>query len=139
MMSTRGMRFALAAAMILASTPLLADDLSGSDKFLCTTGEATLCFAEGDCVAGPSWNWNIPQFIQVDLGKKMLSSTKASGRERTTEIKNMERADGMIFLQGVQRGRAFSLVITEDTGMLSAGVATDGVATAVFGACTPMQ
>jgi phage terminase large subunit-like protein len=38
-----------------------------------------LCTSDGDCAAGNPWNWNIPQFIEVDLVKKQLGTTKASG------------------------------------------------------------
>jgi hypothetical protein len=38
----------------------------------------------------------------------------------------------------LENGRAFSLVINESTGMLSAAVARDGKSVGVFGACTPM-
>ena len=127
----------LAVAFVLAWSSVLADDLTGADKLLCTSVQATRCFAEGDCEIGPPWNWNIPQFIEVDLGQKLLRTTKASGENRVTPIKNLERDSGKIFLQGIEGGRAFSLVIDEATGFLSAAVATDGVATAVFGACTP--
>ena len=119
-------------------TPLLADDLTGSDRFLCTSVQATQCFADGECTTGPPWNWNVPQFIEVDLKAKTLSTTEASGERRSTPIKHAERADGSVFLQGVERGRAFSFAIVEETGMTSIAVAADGRAVAVFGACTPM-
>jgi len=35
-------------------------------------------------------------------------------------------------------GRAFSWVITEQTGQVTAAVAVEGLAVAVFGACTPL-
>jgi hypothetical protein len=44
----------------------------------------------------------------------------------------------MIVIQGFEKGRAFSFVITEESGSLSAAVAAEGKAVAVFGACTPM-
>jgi hypothetical protein len=127
-----------ALVLILATTPLVAEDLTDADQFLCSPIQATRCFPDGDCVTGPPWNWNIPQFIVVDLIGKMLSTTEASPELRTTPIRFNDRADGQIFLQGVERGRAFSLVITEETGMASIAVATDGMAVSVFGVCTPM-
>jgi len=139
MMSNEKVSFSvLAVAFVLAWSSVLADDLTGADKLLCTPAQATRCLAEGDCEIGPPWNWNIPQFIEVDLGQKMLKTTKASGENRVTPIKNLERDSGKIFLQGIESGRAFSLVIDEETGFLSAAVAADGVATAIFGACTPL-
>ncbi len=138
------MRHSLITALVVAGafsmwTPAKADDLTGSNLFLCTAVDVTVCSSDGDCSEGNPWNWNIPQFIEVDMVKKQLGTTKASGENRVTPIKNIERADGMIFLQGIERGRAFSFAIAEETGMASIAVARDGVTVAVFGVCTPTK
>jgi hypothetical protein len=130
--------FSIALGLSLAAAVLPADDLTGSESFLCTASQATICSAAGECTSEPPWNLNIPSFIQVDLGRKTLSTTEASGESRSTPIKNVEREDGLIFLQGVEKGRAFSFVIAEEDGMASVAVARDGLSVAVFGACTPM-
>jgi hypothetical protein len=125
------------ALLSLAPSGLLADDLRGADRLLCSAVQATVCWPEGDCEIGPPWNWNIPQFIEIDLDKKTLGTTEASGENRRTPIKNLEREDGNIFLQGFEQGRAFSFVITEESGRLAVAVARDGITVSVFGACTP--
>ena len=84
------------------------------------------------------WNLNIPQFLQLNLKDKTMSTTKASGENRATPIKTLTREGGQIYLQGLEGGRAFSFVINEESGLLSAGVATDGKVVSVFGACTPL-
>jgi hypothetical protein len=43
----------------------------------------------------------------------------------------------MLFLQGIEKGRAFSFEIEEETGYLSVAVAREGLVVAVFGVCTP--
>jgi hypothetical protein len=124
---------------ILASPSLAAaDDLTGANRILCTAVQATRCVDSGDCEIDLPWNMNIPQFIEVDLTAKKLSTTKASGENRSTPIGQLLRQDGMIVIQGFEKGRAFSFVITQETGDLSAAVAASGKAVAVFGACTPM-
>ena len=135
-------RFASLAVLLLAAagagTAAFADDVSGTDKFLCTVVQATRCGSDAACDSGPPWKWNIPQFIEIDLVAKQLRTTKASGENRSTPIKNLERANGTLALQGVEAGRAFSFVIVEDTGELSVAVATADFTTSVFGACTPL-
>lgn len=42
-----------------------------------------------------------------------------------------------MILQGVEGGRAWSMVIGKETGKMSATVADDQVGFVVFGACTP--
>lgn len=129
---------AVSLAVAALSTAAFADDLSGTDKFLCTVVQATRCGSDAACDSGPPWKWNIPQFIEIDLAAKQLRTTKASGENRSTPIKNLERSNGALAIQGVEAGRAFSFVIVEETGELSVAVATADFTTSVFGACTPL-
>ena len=128
---------ALGLVVILSPVALLGDELTGSDRFLCAAAETTQCFAEGDCHSAPPWQLNIPQFIEVDLAAKTLATTEASGENRSTPIKNLEREGGYIYLQGVERQRAFSFVIAEEDGFASIAVARDGLVVAIFAVCTP--
>jgi len=125
-------------AAAAGTAPAVADDLTGADTFLCASVQATLCTLDEECAIAMPAYWNIPAFIEVDLQRKELRTTKASGEARTTPIKHLERADGLIVLQGAEAGRAFSFVITEGTGEASVAVARDGVTVGVFGSCTPM-
>ena len=123
----------------LVASSLCADDLTGVDAFLCAAVQAAVCKAEGECASGPPWNWDVPQFVEIDLKKGVLATTEASGEDRSTPIRNQERTEGKIFLQGVQLGRAFSFVINEQTGIASAAIAADGLTVTVFAACTPTK
>ena len=136
-MNRRALLPILVVGVSLLVTPLLADDVTGSNVLLCSAGLATRCFADGDCSTGPSWKWDIPMFIEIDLEGQKLSTTAASGENRSTPIRAIVRENGLIFLQGVEGGRAFSFVINEETGFLSVGVAAEGMAVAAFGGCTP--
>ncbi len=137
------MRARIALVAILVSiapgaTPAPAEDVTGADRLLCAAVEASVCALDAECYVGAPWNWDIPDFIEVDLVARTLSTTKASPRPRTTPIKHLDRSEGLIVIQGVEAGRAFSFVITEETGMLSAAVARQGITVGVFGSCTPM-
>ena len=123
----------------LASGPVLADDLTGRDKLLCSAGTVTACDELGDCTAGPAWSFNVPQFIVVDLRERTLGTTEASGEARSTPIKNLERTGGMIVAQGFENGRAFSFLITEGTGFATIAVARDGIGVLAFASCTPIE
>jgi hypothetical protein len=122
-----------------AAIPAAADDLTGINRILCTSVQVTVCTESGDCVIDLPWNVNVPQFIEIDLASKRMNTTKASGENRSTAIEHLRRENGAIVLQGFERGRAFSFVITEATGALSVAVAAEDKAVAVFGACTPMS
>ena len=124
--------------LLVAPARARADDLTGADKILCTAVQATFCTPESGCEMGSPWDYNIPQFIEVDLRQMRLATTPASNENRATPIRNIQREDGMIFLQGVEGGRAFSFVIEEKTGFASIAVAREKVTVSVFGACTPV-
>ncbi len=125
-------------ALLFVPASVAADDLTGAESFLCTAAQGTACYDDGGCETLPPWELNIPQFIEVDLAARTLSTTAASGQNRSTPIKNLEREDGLIILQGYENGRAFSFVIAEEDGMASIAVARDGLGVSVFGACTPL-
>lgn len=137
--TTGAVAAAMAAALMTGgATAVRADNLAGSDNLLCTSVQATMCHDDGDCNSDLPWNLNVPQFILIDLKAKRLQTTKASGENRSTPIEYLKRDGGLIVLQGFERGRAFSFVIEEETGMATVAVAAPGRAVSVFGACTPM-
>jgi len=128
----------LAGALVLVGgTAARADDLTAQQRFLCTASQVTLCYSDGDCDKGSAWDFDVPQFIEVDLQQKKLSTTKASGQSRTTPILNLQRDAGQIVLQGYENKRAFSFLIDEKTGWMTVAVARRDIAVTVFGACTP--
>lgn len=125
------MLFALFAGSLAA-----ADNLEGSDRLLCSSGEILLCFAGGNCVTALPEDLDVPRFIVVDLKKKLLSTTRASMEQRSTAFTSLQRDGGRIFIQGIELGRAFSFLIDEQTGSLTAAVSRNGLTVSAFGACT---
>ncbi len=126
-------------ALLLAAnaTPAMGDSLTGSSRFTCSALESSVCSPEGECASGLPWDLNVPQFLLVDLERNTLSTTEASGEQRSTPILQQTREDGHLFLQGVEQGRAYSLVLKEDSGHATVAIALDGLTIGVFGACTP--
>lgn len=131
--------FGLVLLAVASAHPVRADDLTGSDRLLCTPVQATLCVEDGECVVDLPWNVNIPQFIEVDLASGRLATTAASGDNRATAIEHLSRDGGVIVFHGFENGRAFSWVISELTGHVTVAIARDGMTVAVFGACTPLD
>ena len=127
---------ALALALMFAS-PLTGDVLKDADRMLCVPGPVSHCVADGGCNSGLPEDENIPEFIEVDLKRKTLAATRASGEDRSTTIRDQVREAGFIYLQGVENGRTFSMVISENTGNLTFVVATHGETATMFGGCTP--
>lgn len=129
--------FGLGALLIVAAAPAaLADDLTGSNRFLCSVVTISRCYIDG-CMDDTPDGALVPQFVNVDLGAKLLSTTPASGQNRTTPIETLRREGGLIVLQGFQNGRAFSFVIGEKSGNASVAIARDEIVLAVAAVCTP--
>ena len=129
-------KLAIASAMLAMTTTAAAENVEGVGKMICAAAQAQICFETGECFAATPFELQVPDFILVDTKKRTVSTTKASGADRSTEFTHLTREDGLISLQGVEGGRAFSFVIEELTGQLTAAIARDGLTVTVFGACT---
>jgi len=116
-----------------------AENLTGADRILCAGVQATYCDTSGACEVGMPWQWNMPEFVEIDFEAKTVSTTQAVERMRQTPIRTLERGNGEIYLQGVENARAFSFVIDEASGVASVAIATDGMTISVFAACTPVR
>jgi hypothetical protein len=109
----------------------------GSVPLICALIEVMDCEPGADCQRGAPESVNLPQFIKLNFTEKTLSTTEAAQKIETTPIKNIEQFDSRLILQGVEGGRAWSMIIAKETGKMSATVADDQVGFVVFGACTP--
>jgi hypothetical protein len=135
--TSRPVAGSLGIALVLAAGAARADDLRGAERFLCSTMEVKVCFADDGCLPSSPEDLNIPQFIVVDAEAGKLETTPASGERRETKAGTVARAEGLVQLQGREAGRAFSLVISETTGRATFASAADERAVVVFAACTP--
>jgi hypothetical protein len=129
-------RAIIASAAGLMSGGALADNVANLDRLLCATGQIVICVEEDECYPVLPSDVGVPDFVIVDVKGKVLSTTKASEENRTTAIASVNRKDGLVYLQGIDLGRVFSVVIDEATGRMTASVARDGATVSVFGACT---
>ena len=129
--------FAVGLGVLIVGPAIADDDLTDVGQLLCAPGYVTACTADGQCESGPPENWDLPEFIEVDLDNAALSTTDSYGEDRSTDIEHLSRLEGLIFLQGVQGGNAFSIVITEITGDMTIAIATEGETATSFGGCTP--
>ena len=127
---------AIACTGLLASGMAMADNLEGSDDLLCAAAQVQICFENGECFSVAPWELSIPDFVVIDTKAKTVSTTKASGQNRSSPFTSVERSDGVIYLQGLEGQRAFSFVIEESSGHMTVAIARDGLSVTVFGVCT---
>ena len=126
-------------AVILGSSPVWAENVSGENELLCSSARALLCVEDGECFDVPPGDLDMPRFVIIHTGEKTISTTRASGLNRSTRVSAIERAEGLITLQGIDNGRAFSFVIEEESGVLTAAVAHRGLTVSIFGVCTAAE
>ena len=132
------LRYALSVAVVLTlAGTVWGDDITGEDDFLCASANVNVCLDDGSCISAVPWEVGVPDFMNVDLKKRRLSTTESSGENRATEIDAIERLNGHIYLHGVDGDRVFSFVIDEMSGFITAAIARDGLTVTVFGSCTP--
>jgi hypothetical protein len=106
----------------------------GSVPLLCVPIQVVDCEFGGKCFTGTAEDVNLPQFVKIDFNQKLLSSP--GDASRTTKIAYTERDNGRLIMHGGQNGRGWTILISEETGKLSATIAEEGVGFLVFGACT---
>ena len=119
----------------LIPTVILAAPYDGSSPFLCATITALECVNTGECQRQMVENINFPQFVTVDVSKKVIHA--ATAHHGKADIKSAERLNGHLILQGAQGERGWSMLIDEETGKMSTAVVGDGAGFVIFGACTP--
>jgi hypothetical protein len=121
----------------LASAGLAyAENLEGVDRMVCAAADVQICIEYDTCYSAAPVDLGVPEFVVIDTDKKTISTTRSSNEDRSTTFNSVQRDDGLIYLQGVEGGRAFSFVIDEESGRMTVAVSRDGMSVSVFGACT---
>lgn len=123
---------------VFTGSPVAADDVSGARHVLCSVSEVTVSTDGGVCEVDLPSSLNLPRFFEIDLESGRMATTEASGENRATTVESVRREDGLVILQGVENGRAFSFLLAEESGLVTIAVARDGLAVTAFGACTPV-
>ncbi len=112
------------------------DNLEGVDEMVCAAAQVQICVENDTCYSATPAELDVPDFVVIDIDKKTIATTKSSNLNRSTPFASVSRNDGLIYLQGIEGGRAFSFVIDESTGRMTVAVSRDGLSVSVFGACT---
>jgi len=113
-----------------------ADNIAGVDEMICAAVQVQICIENDTCYSATPAELDVPDFVIIDVKKKTISTTKASDQNRSTSFTSVGENDGLIYLQGIEGGRAFSFVIDAESGRMTVAVSRDGLAVNVFGACT---
>jgi hypothetical protein len=119
----------------VAARPAQGSDFDGSRDLLCAPKDVADCDTAARCERESLADANLPSSIHVQFSKKRL--TGPGGDERSTAIQNVQNLSGLTILQGAENGRAWSMVIDQSNGRLSASITDSDGAFSIFGACSP--
>jgi hypothetical protein len=109
----------------------------GSVPLLCVPIQISECEAGGKCANVTVEEANLPQFIKVNFKDKTLASVVGEP-SRSAPIAHLDQESGKLILHGGQKGRGWTVVISEATGKMSATISEEGAAFIIFGACAPL-
>lgn len=129
-------KLAITLAGVLSAGLVQADNVEGAEEILCAAAQVQICIENDTCYATTAAELGVPDFVVINTRNKTISTTKASELNRSTAFSSVQKVDGLIYLQGMEGGRAFSFVIDEETGRMTVAISRDGIAVNVFGVCT---
>jgi hypothetical protein len=125
----------LLAITLLLTGNAVAADFDGSKPLICALMGNFECDPDG-CERVTSEGINMPQFVRIDFEGKKISAIREGVQARTTPIEKSTRSEGTLYLQGLDKGMAWSIVIAENDGKMGLTVAGDQMGFMIFGACT---
>jgi hypothetical protein len=113
-----------------------AGDFDGSKPFRCSPIRIVVCPRIGEVEKDSAADVNLPEFFQIDVGKKLMSGKGSAGEERKSPIETVRHEHGTLILEGVQLGKAWHAVIDEQTGQTTITGTTADTAFVIFASCT---
>lgn len=120
----------LAACCSLAT---LAEPINGNRRAICTTEELRDCIAGTECLSGIPAEYGAPTSVRIDFaGKQVL------GEHRKAKIRDIEKKDGQLLLQGREMGYGWTIAIDGKSGDMTLTLVNREGAFVLFGRCAPL-
>ena len=131
-------------ACFFSATPIMATAVSadtgldGTGNIVCAAMDVVACVEGTACLQGTAKSFDLPEFVILDTKKKVMRADYESGHKGTSPVKNIEKNDGHLVLQGIEKGRGWNIAINTKSGDMSGALAGDGVSFLIFGNCTSL-
>lgn len=126
------------------TTPLLSGGalgtgFDGKANLVCAATDVVGCMNGPGCQEGRARDFEVPQFMFIDVENKLVRARGESGKNATSPIKNFDQTEKQVILQGVENHRGWSMAIDRQTGQMTVTSAGADVSYMIFGACTTLQ
>ena len=126
---------------LLSICLLLVPGVSGAagvgdaDQMVCSIIDVVECDTAGECVFSDAASINLPRFIKVDIKNQKLSDATVKENAKETAIRFMEKTEKKIVMQGFENARAWTLIVSKESGDFSSTISEEDYGIVVFGAC----
>ena len=140
----RSVKLLIGTICVVAILPFAtqAADFDTSKPLLCSITDVKECTPDEGCQKRSLDEVAMPEFLKFDLqNKNVTPATPIKGRQPTS-IKEMERIEGKLILQGAEQGAdkvkdglGWTAAISEENGKLIFTASGDDVAFVAFGTC----
>jgi hypothetical protein len=120
-------------ALVLASLisgAAVADTIDGNKRAVCTTETLRDCVAGADCLNGLPAEYGAPTSLRLDFSNKQVLSEK-----RKSKIRDFEKKDGQLLLQGRELGYGWTIAIEQKSGDMTLSLVNREGAFLLFGRC----
>jgi hypothetical protein len=125
--------YIVAALALMTSGAAAAGDFDGSKLLICAPVEAMDCGPGEGCSKERPEDVGAPNFLRIDFANKVIV-----GPKQTTPILLMDKSDNQLLLQGKELGYAWTLVLDQESGMMTVTLVNREAAFVLFGPCTPL-
>jgi hypothetical protein len=130
--------FAVALTMVVAPGAS-AGKYDGSANLVCSTVGVVACTTRASsCIRAHTSDFDLPDFLFVDLENKVVRATEDNVQTETSPIKSSERSEHQLLLQGFENDQGWTLAIARDDGQMTLTSTGPDVSFMIFGACTTL-
>ena len=116
---------------------ILCASASAEPVWICSITKGVETWDDGTCHPPNFGGLEPATFLRVDLNRKLITIMgPESRRGETTEIGVFEKADDKWVIAGIEEGRAWSMVVSDD-GHMTLSASGDGTTWSAFGHSMP--
>jgi len=131
-------RVALPVLLLVALSSIsvaLAGDFDGAVPLTCAITEILECDEASGCAERLPEELNLPDFFRIDIETMTMREVGEGEELRETQVRHHKSVDGSLLMYGGEEGRAWSMVMNQQTGDLSGGISGEGFTLVLFGSC----
>jgi hypothetical protein len=128
----------LGLATTLLSTGAAAAGFDGTANLVCAAVDVVGCTNGPVCAQGQAKAFDLPAFMFIDFQNQVIRATDESGYKEVSPIRNLEKTDARLILQGVENHRGWSATIDRSSGAVTVTSSGPDVSFMVFGNCTAL-